>query len=121
MKPPVVGAATEVLSVEERDFRAVFDGQKGTVSWNWLKGEPELTNKIDSYPVPFELREKFNAELDNWVRQGWLQPIDEAEMGLIPLLAVSQPIKEKVRPVLHYCELNSEAHHMSHSYQLGVR
>ena len=43
---------TPVLTVEERDFIAVFDGLKWTVSWKWLKGEPEPKNCTDSYAIP---------------------------------------------------------------------
>ena len=94
------------LSIDERDYKAVFDGHKWVVSWKWLNGEPELTNGIDSYAIQPELREKFDAEVKTWIREGWLKPVTDAAMGLIPLMAVSQAVKAKVRPVLDYRELN---------------
>ena len=45
-----------------------------------------------------------------WIQNGWLIPYPESELGppkgLIPLMAILQENKQKVRPVLDYRELN---------------
>ncbi|XP_043225494.1 uncharacterized protein LOC122383282 [Amphibalanus amphitrite] len=52
---------------------------------------------------------EYDAELESWLRNGWLQPYDEAvhgpPRGLVPLMAVPQA--NKVRPVLDMRELNA--------------
>ena len=56
------------------------------------------------------MRRQFE-ELSEWVSNGWLVPYDEQRLGpprgLIPLMAVRQRNKDKVRPVLDYREINS--------------
>ena len=46
----------------------------------------------------------------SWINNGWLVPYPENKLGppkgLIPLIAVIQQSKQKVRPVLNYRELN---------------
>lgn len=44
--------------------------------------------------------------MEEWPRVGWLQPYDGEFDGFIPLMAVIQHNKDKVRPVLDYRELN---------------
>ena len=45
-----------------------------------------------------------------WIDNGWLLPYPEEELrspkGLIPLLAIQQENKQKVRPIIDYQELN---------------
>ena len=63
------------------------------------------------YAVSAEARREYDDELNTWNENGWLTPYDEAvhgrPRGLIPLMAVEQGSKSKVRPVLDYRELNS--------------
>lgn len=98
--------------IEEKDFKAVFDGSRWVASWLWSEGkEPELRNTTSEYEVPQHVRGEYEQELAQWVKDGWLVPHDEQKhgppRGLIPLMAVSQRNKEKVRPVLDYRELNT--------------
>ena len=79
--------------------------------WWAERREPEiLRNKIAAYSVPEEWPDAYEAELKRWIDEGWLVPYSETEHGkpegLIPLMAVLQEKKEKVRPVLDYRELN---------------
>ena len=53
------------------------------------------------------MRERYCAELESWISKGWLKRWDGPVKGVIPLLAVFQPAKDKVRPVMGYCELNN--------------
>ena len=101
------------LTVDAPDFTAEFTPDSGvwTIGWKWAGGaRPEcLQNTVPEYKVPAALRPAYEAELDEWVASGWLQPYDEASdgppRGLLPLMAVEQT--NKVRPVLDYRELNS--------------
>ena len=83
-----------------------------TVAWKWRDGvEPAfLSNRVPAYAVSAEARREFDDELRTWIEKGWLTPFDEAVLGrprgMIPLMAVKQNNKTKVRPVLDYRELN---------------
>ena len=50
--------------------------------------------------------ERYNAEIQRWILKGWLVKWDGPVKGVIPLLAVVQPTKDKVWPVMDYRELN---------------
>ncbi|KAF0297012.1 hypothetical protein FJT64_005559 [Amphibalanus amphitrite] len=117
---PVRGAAPAAsvdrgdLSVDAVDFTARFSADSGewTVAWKWTDGEgpDRLHNTVAQYKVPDAARPAYDEELELWAREGWLRPYDERvdgpARGLIPLMAVEQPNKDKVRPVLDYRELN---------------
>ena len=53
---------------------------------------------------------EYERELLAWIQNGWLIPYPESELGppkgLIPLMAILQESKQKVRPVMDYRELN---------------
>ena len=109
----VAAAVTQQgLRVDAPDFTAEFtpDSGKWTVGWKWRGGVgPEcLKNTVPQYNVPAAARQAFDAELSEWIANGWLQPYDEGSdgppRGLLPLMAVEQATK--VRPVLDYRELN---------------
>ena len=65
---------------------------------------------MQQYAVPCHARDAYENEILQWQRNGWLLPYPEEELGppkgLIPLMAVVQEQKQKVRPVLDYRELN---------------
>ena len=60
--------------------------------------------------MPCHARDAYENKILQWQRNGWLLPYSEEELGpfkgLIPLMAVVQEQKQKVRPVLNYRELN---------------
>ena len=102
------------LIVEECDFSASFDStsKEWTMGWKW-SGDQEpglLKNKMEGYAVPDAARVEYEAEVREWIKQGWLLPYDESGLGpakgLIPMMAVIQEAKEKVRPVMDFRELN---------------
>lgn len=107
-------SAISEVRIEERDFCAEYDpsGRFWTVTWKWAGGaEPgALKNDVGEYAVPSDVRHEYERELSKWIDDGWLVPYDEAELGqpkgLIPLMAVVQQNKSKVRPVLDFRELN---------------
>ena len=53
------------------------------------------------------MRGRYCVELESWISKGWLKRWDGPDKGVIPLLAVFQPTKDKVRPVMDYRELNN--------------
>ena len=120
MEATACAAVRQQITVNEKDFCADFDAGRGvwTAKWNWLGGrEPEeFKNRVPEYRIPEDVRQQYEAELDKWMQEGWLQQYDEEKLGapkaLIPLMAVVQENKKKVRPVLDFRELNSyiEAH-----------
>ncbi|XP_067933240.1 uncharacterized protein [Watersipora subatra] len=103
-QPPIV--------IDDRDFKAQFDGHKWTVAWKWLSREPILSNTCGEYAINDAVREEYEKQVIQWIENEWLQPNREAlhgpVTGIIPLLAATQPNKEtKVRPVMNYSrELN---------------
>ena len=114
------------LSVDTPDFSAKFDPTERTwtVSWKWRDGNsPQyLKNSVPQYKIASTARGKFDTELRSWIEKGWLLPYDAKSMGpplgLIPLMAVEQQSKAKVRPVLDYRELNQ--HVFAHTADADV-
>ncbi|KAK4294952.1 hypothetical protein Pmani_032459 [Petrolisthes manimaculis] len=108
-------ASSTMPEIDERDFRVIYDSytKQWTVSWNWCDGKkpPTLFNTVAEYKVPEEVREEYENELTQWIMDGWLVPYNEdmhgPVRGTIPLMAVVQQNKQKVRPVLDFRELNS--------------
>ena len=106
--------ACAAIRIEEPDFSAEFDEQTRawTASWKWSDSQPPngLTNKVPEYPMSAQVRQEYRHELETWLNNGWLLPYSEEELGspkgLIPLMAVFQQNKAKVRPVLDFHELN---------------
>ncbi|XP_043222134.1 uncharacterized protein LOC122381710 [Amphibalanus amphitrite] len=100
--------------IETPDFRVQFNAadRKWSVAWKWSDGiGPQcLTNAVPQYAVPPAARHEFETELDDWIEREWLVPYDERRQGppkgLVPLMAVEQRNRGKVRPVLDYRELN---------------
>ncbi|XP_076049685.1 uncharacterized protein LOC143030423 [Oratosquilla oratoria] len=83
---PVERAAP--CTIEDEDFLAEFDGHK----WETLREG---------------VRENFDLEVERWIEEGILSPWKElVEGGILPLIAVAQPTKSRVRLVLDFRELN---------------
>lgn len=111
----ICAATDTVVGVDERDFSATYDpvANHWTAVWKWSEGkEPGvLRNQVEAYSVPREARDMYEEELQKWIDDGWLLPYDERKYGppkgLIPLMAVVQHNKRKVRPVMDFRELNA--------------
>lgn len=96
------------ISVENKDFTATFNGRNWCVSWVWRDSPAELTNTVECYrsvKSP-EAEAEFEEEIQRWISEGWLKPWEGNSGGILPLMAVIQRNKGKVRPVLDYRELN---------------
>jgi len=94
--------------IEDPDFRAVFHDNVWKVSWKWRDDkEPTQVAKVFQFPVKESLRSEFNAEIEQWIADGWLVPYDGVIKGTLPLLAVEQKNKGKIRPVMDYRRLNT--------------
>ena len=105
------GEGNRLCEIEDKDFHAEFDGERWTVEWKWKSREPPvLRNRISCYErsLSGEARGGFEREVERWIEEGILVPWEEeVEDGVLPLMAVVQPTKGKVRPVLDYRELNA--------------
>ena len=108
-----VGAA-DTVKIERHDLDVVFGPteKKWTATWKWSGEQPpkQLVNQTPEYIVPEHVRKEYNCELQTWIYNGWLIPYPKKELGslrgLIPLMAIVQHYKGKVRPVMDYRELN---------------
>ena len=49
---------------------------------------------------------RFKSKVNRWIDNSWLVKTNCNEEGVIPLMAVVQEKKDKVRPVLDFRELN---------------
>lgn len=100
---------TSPLEIVDKDFIARFANGQWVVSWRWTGKEPErLQTRVSEYNstrIP-GVRERYDAEIQKWIENGWLVRWDGPVKGIVPLLAVVQPTKDKVRPVMDYRELN---------------
>ena len=102
------------LEVEKEDFVARFDESQRCwiINWKWSgdTAPDALKNSVSQYRVPADVRHQYEREIKSWIEKGWLQRYDEQEQGppkgLIPMMAVVQQNKQKVRPVLDYREMN---------------
>ena len=67
-----------------------------------------LTNQVGCYEGTLreEVRPKFEKEVERWIDERILIPWSGKVEGVLPLMAVVQPTKNKVRPVLDFRELN---------------
>ena len=98
------------VSIDEPDLSVTYD--RRNKEWKWANGHSpsELSNIEQEYAVPCHARDAYENEILQWQWNGWLLPYSEEELsppkGLIPLMAVMQEQKQKVRPVLNYRELN---------------
>ena len=103
------------IEIDEPDFRVLFDASEKawTVTWKWSDDtEPDaLRNRVTEYAIPTAARSSYEQEIQEWIANGWLEPYDDEKMGpakgLIPLMAIVQQNKDKVRPVMDFRELNS--------------
>jgi hypothetical protein len=98
-----------MLEIEDADFSASFDGAKWTVRWKWLNQEPVLHNKVACYRMGPAVKEEFDKEVQSWIDEGILSPVPEEEFvsTVVPMMAVEQVNKGKVRPVLDYKQVNN--------------
>ncbi|XP_068233538.1 uncharacterized protein [Palaemon carinicauda] len=100
---------SSTVVIGDPNFHARFYGQKWTVRWFWENNETvTLQKKVSCYDKKLDgwKKEEFENEVDRWIAEGILVPWKEkVDIGIIPLMAVKQPTKNKVRPVLDFREL----------------
>lgn len=54
--------------IENKNFRAEFDGKKWTVEWNWMREPPLVNNKVACFKNSLkEEREVFEKEVEQWL------------------------------------------------------
>lgn len=104
------------LFIDDKDFVGTFNGKYWTIRWRWKDKPALLKNRVALYRsanLPMT-QQRFESEIKDWIDKGWLQSIPgppgrnaDPKGGLIPLMAVVQPTKDKVRPVMDFRELNN--------------
>ena len=65
-----------------------------------------LRNCVDFYKMDEAVYPRFKSEVNRWIDNGWIVKTKCNEEGVIPLMAVVQDKKDKVRLVLDFRELN---------------
>ena len=100
-------AISKEVSIEDKDFSAKYDGEKWTVSWPWIGNEgPQVRSFVGQYKIDENIEDRFNEEVEKWIENGWLVEYKGEVKSGLPLMAVIQEYKDKVRPVLDYKKLN---------------
>ena len=94
------------LTLNEEDFSAVYQQGAWVVKWKWKSEPVGLGGYVPNYKVKEGIREEFEEKVGQWIRNGWLKPYTGPVKAVIPLMAVEQPCKKKVRPVLDFRKLN---------------
>ena len=100
----------EILSYEEADFTCKFD-KYWEVKYKW-RNTPSLPLNFRETKVPDEHKQKFNEEIENWIKEDILIKYDCNIHGKIkhflPMLAVKQEKCDsvKIRPVMDFRLLN---------------
>ena len=111
VRPRPSCAEGKLREIDDEDFHAVFDGKHWTVEWLWKNNQPVvLKNKVSCYNTTLtdEKRREYDKEVNRWIEEGILVPwAGEVTEGIIPMMAVEQPTKNKVRPVMDFRELNT--------------
>lgn len=104
----VVGESTpNELAIDDVDFSARFVDGVWVVRWKWKDGEPSgMTSGVACYKINDSDREEFDKEINNWIEEGILVEGSFPDSQIIPLMAVRQQSKSKVRPVMDYRQLN---------------
>ncbi|KAF2354220.1 Transposase Tc1-like [Trinorchestia longiramus] len=99
------------LVIDDPDFSAKFNGEYWTVKWRWKNDQPvTLRNTVSCYEKTLTgaKKEEFEKEIDRWIAEGILLPWEETvDTGILAMMAVEQPTKNKVRLVLDFRELNT--------------
>ncbi|KFD62504.1 hypothetical protein M514_25354 [Trichuris suis] len=112
--PAVCVAVDSQIRLDKRDLVAMYspDTRSWTAAWKWSGGmEPGvLRNTTEEYSPAEGASALYEKELEKWIENGWLVPYGEGKYrvakGLIPLMAVIQRNKGKVRLVMDFRESN---------------
>ena len=97
-----VAVAIDRVVIDDPDFHASFSDGRWEVRWEWLRQgeEPLLRNSVEQYAMEKDVEEEFSKEIEEWITNGWLQLYSGHHGGIVPLMAVVQGNKDKVRPVI---------------------
>lgn len=100
--------AASAVQLCDKDYQIKFADGVWSARWVWSEGDsgPVLKNQTPTYLMSDGVTPEFERVVEGWIEKGWLRPFDGPCDGIIPLLAVVQENKNKVRPVLDYRELN---------------
>ena len=96
VEKPVCAGATKVeklictgdyaTEIDKPDFCVSVDASEKvwTVTWKWSDdAEPDaLRNRVSEYSIPSSARLSYEAEIDELVKNGWLEPYDDRKLEL---------------------------------------
>ena len=94
VEKPVCVGATKVEkpvcaggdAIDEPDFCVSFEASEKawTVTWKWSDdAEPDsLRNRVTEYSIPTSASLSYEAEIEDWLTNGWLEPYDDKKLGL---------------------------------------
>ena len=97
------------FQILDDDFIINYSDKLWEVEWKWENDkEPNIRRIPLNYKIPDEYEEKFNEEIETWIKNGWLIEYAKENQikGTLPLMAVYQEHKDKVRPVMDFRNLN---------------
>ena len=97
------------MPIQGKDVKPIFYGAYWTMKYFWKDGqEPVLKNNFRLYDkaMPCERSQRFDKEVEKWIKKGILVRWEGEVEGVIPMMSVGQPSKNKARPVLDFRELN---------------
>ena len=102
-------AVSPRLQIYDKDFAAMFDGEKWTMEWKWIDTAPTLQNRTVCYSIPVSAKEVFDVELQLWIDEGVLVPVPQEERvdSVVPLMAVEQSTKGKTWLGLRFSRIKS--------------
>ena len=96
----------DVKEISRKNYKVSFNGKMWVAKWDWNE-TPRLRNNIAVYKMKDTVSEAFQSEVQRWIENGWLVESNSHFTGVVPLMAVVQERKQKVRPVLDFRELNN--------------
>ena len=73
-----------------------------------LDKKPVLSDCVDFYKMDEAVYPRFKSEVNRWIDNSWLVKTKYNEEGVIPLMAVVQEKKDKVRPILKFVECTGQ-------------
>ena len=65
-------AVHEKIKIDNTDFQAVFADGRWKVHWKWLQFDkgPFLQNTVGQYAMEEDIKEGFEKEVEEWIKQG---------------------------------------------------
>lgn len=110
---------SQKMIIDDQDFMAEFYNGRWEVSWKMMAECAEsMARSVDNYKIDANIQEAYEEEINSWISKGWLVPYCGEVKAKLPLMAIVQENKMKVRPVIDYRKINELV--SSHSAEADV-